>query len=117
MALLGPNDCSCASTCAWRSKKALPAGQAIGRTRGGPTAKIHLICDGSGLPVHFRLTGGNVHDVTMAELMLDETSGVGRSTVADKGYDSDAVRKKIAKIGSKSVIPFESNRKNPGKLK
>ena len=53
----------------------------------------------------------------MAELMLDETAEQGQYTVADKGYDSDAVREKIAEMGSKPVIPFKSNRKKTGKLK
>ena len=52
----------------------------------------------------------------MAELMLEETHR-GEHTVADKGYDSDAIRDKIEELGSKAVIPFKSNRKEPGKLK
>lgn len=38
---------------------------AIGRSRGGPTTKIHLACDGHGRPLPVVLTGGNVNDCTM----------------------------------------------------
>ncbi|WP_434453133.1 transposase [Lentzea sp. E54] len=41
-----------------------PADHAIGRSRGGPTTKIHLACDGHGRPLSVVLTGGNVNDCT-----------------------------------------------------
>jgi transposase len=111
------HDRSCPSARPWREKKALPEGQSIGKSRGGPTTKIHLICDDKGRPLHFRLTPGNIHDVTVANLMLDELPGDAAYTVADKGYDSDAIREKIIEMGSEPVIPYKKNRKEPGKLK
>lgn len=39
-------------------------GEALGRSRGGLTSKIHLACDGLGRPLAFTLTGGNVNDCT-----------------------------------------------------
>ncbi len=39
-----------------------PADQALGRSRGGFSTKIHLICDGAGHPLDFQLTGGQVHE-------------------------------------------------------
>ena len=51
------------------------------------------------LQPRFRLTGGNIHDVTMAELMFEDTPGEAEHPVADKGYDSDAVREKIRELG------------------
>ena len=38
-------------------------------------------------------------------------------TVADKTYDSDAIGEKIEEIGSEAVIPYKSNRREPGELK
>ena len=67
--------------------------------------------------MHFRLTGGNIHDAMITELMLEETKKSGDHTIADEGYDSDAIREKIEELGSTPVIPFKSNRRNPGKLK
>ena len=38
--------------------------QALGRSRGGFTTKIHVVVDGLGNPLRFTLTAGQVHDVT-----------------------------------------------------
>ena len=44
--------------------------EAIGRSRGGRTSKIHALADDSGRPVAFALTPGNVADITMAIPLL-----------------------------------------------
>jgi hypothetical protein len=44
-----------------------PGDHAIGRSRGGPTTKVHLACDGHRRPLPVLLTGGNVNDTTMFE--------------------------------------------------
>ena len=41
--------------------------QFIGTSQGGKTTKNHMIVDGLGNPVHFKLTGGEVHDSKMVE--------------------------------------------------
>ena len=41
----------------------------IGRSRGGPTTKIHVIVDALGNPLALCLTGGQVHDITEAEAL------------------------------------------------
>ena len=38
-------------------------GQALGRSRGGFSTKLHLRCDAHGRPVTFHLTGGERHDL------------------------------------------------------
>src|SRR5919107_5094447 len=38
-------------------------GQALGRSRGGFSTKLHLRCDGRGRPVTFHLTRGGGHDL------------------------------------------------------
>lgn len=53
-------------------KRHEPKGQAIGRSRGGPTTKIHLACDAKGRPINFRLSGGNVHDASVTPLGSSE---------------------------------------------
>jgi transposase len=99
-------------------KKTLPNGQAIGKSRGGSTTKIHLVCEKTGKPVHFHLSGGNLHDCVMAENLLDEvdTSDTER-VIGDKGYDSDLIREKIEDLGAEAIIPYKSNRRHPEKLR
>lgn len=41
--------------------------QGIGKSRGGNTTKIHLVVDSGGLPVHFELSAGQIHDMAHAE--------------------------------------------------
>ena len=65
--------------------------QAIGRSRGGRTTKIHALVDGEGRPRAFLLTGGNVADIKGAAPLLASTSP-SKHTIADKGYDGDGTR-------------------------
>lgn len=68
-----------------------------------------MLCDALGRPLKIKLTGGNVNDCTQAEAMLEgqEAKGV----IADKGYDSDAIRALINMANMIAVIPTRRNRK------
>ena len=46
------------------------ASQALGRSRGGFSTKIHVSVDGLGNPLRFTLTGGQEHDVTQANELI-----------------------------------------------
>jgi Transposase DDE domain len=46
--------------------------EAIGRSRGGLTTKIHAIVDALGNPLAVSLTGGDVHDVTQAQVLTQK---------------------------------------------
>ena len=79
----------------------------MGRSRGGNTTKIHALVDRNGLPIALKLTAGQAHDGKSAEDMLD---GVGKGMVllADRGYDSDAIREKLGQRGARANIrPLE----------
>lgn len=84
--------------------------QAIGRSRGGRTTKIHALTDRQCRPIAFLLTGGQVADCTAADALLDlmpETDVLH----GDKGYDSDALRRKIEAKGAAPNIPPKANRR------
>ncbi len=66
-----------------------------GTFRGGLTSKIHALVDAEGRPVNLRLTGGQIADCTEADALTDEL-GEGDILLADKGYDSNAIRAKAA---------------------
>ena len=61
------------------------AAQALGRSRGGFSAKVHVSVDSLGNPLRFILTGGQQHDITPAEGLIDGYEG--EYVLADKGYD------------------------------
>ena len=68
--------------------------QAIGRSRGGQTTKVHALTDVIGRPYALMLTPGNVADVKAAPALL-ERAGRMRYLLADKGYDADALRRSL----------------------
>ncbi len=70
-----------------------PHAQAIGPSRGGRTTKVHALVDGQGRALKLLLTAGNVVDICVAEsLTADLCRSECGTLVADKGYDSDALR-------------------------
>ena len=87
--------------------------QAIGRSLGGLTTKIHATCDALGNPTAFHLTPGQHHDLVGADALMDQMTKADM-LIADKAYDADVrVRQKLEKKGCTAVIPPKSNRKNP----
>jgi len=46
--------------------------QGIGKSRGGLTTKIHMSVDSCGFPLHFKITGGEVHDSKTALELIEE---------------------------------------------
>ena len=84
--------------------------QAIGKSRGGNSTKIHLAVDSGGLPVYFELSGGQVHDVVHGNSLVSNAPD-SEVVVADKGYDSEKLREYIRQRNAKPVIPRRNNSK------
>jgi len=82
----------------------------MGRSRGGLTTKVHALVDGRGLPVRLHLSEGQASDCRQAEPLLDAVPG-GSIFLADKAYDSDAIRSTLTAKGSFANIPMKSNRR------
>jgi len=83
----------------------------MGRSRGGLTTKIHARVDAAGLPIALKLTEGQAHDGKSAEDMLTGLSD-GQILLADRAYDSDAARNKLAARGAFANIKPMPNCKN-----
>ncbi len=81
----------------------------MGRSRGGLTTKIHALSDALGRPLRFILTGGEAGDITMAPALLANVEAGG--VIADKAYDSNALRALIAAAGAEAIIPSNRTRK------
>lgn len=84
--------------------------QAIGRSRGGWTTKVHALTDVIGRPYALMLTPGNVSDMKAAPALL-ERAGRMRYLLGDKGYDADRLRHLVRDAGAVPVIPGRRNRK------
>ena len=83
--------------------------QAIGRSRGGWTTKVHALIDVIGRPYTLMLAAGNVSDVKAAPALLK--AGRLRYLLADKGYDADQLRRSLRDAGAVPVIPGRRSRK------
>ncbi len=72
--------------------------------------KIHLATDANGLPIDFKITGGDVHDSQVAKQLID---CVGEATylIADKGYDAEHIRICAQNKNMIPIIPLRSNSK------
>ena len=82
----------------------------MGRSRGGLTTKIHLATDALGRPLRVILTPGQRGDAPIAPDLLDGLSP--QRVLADKAYDSNAVRALIGRMKAEPVIPCNPTRKH-----
>ena len=71
----------------------------MGRSRGGLTTKIHALVDANGNPIALKLSEGQAHDGRSAADMLDKVEA-GQILLADRAYDSDALRNTLAERGA-----------------
>jgi transposase len=91
------------------------ASEALGRSRGGLTSKLHLLVDGRGRPLALHLSAGQVHESTQVEAVLDRVrvprKGRGRprkrpkSVLTDKGYNGRPTRKALRSRRIQAIIP------------
>jgi transposase len=82
--------------------------------RGKPGSKLHLVCDGDGLPLAAVVTAANVNDTTMFQALVEDIPPIrtpaGRRRTrpvkvhADKSYDSRANRTYLRRRGIKARI-------------
>ena len=59
------------------------------------------------------MTGGEVSDFKGFDALVDDDLPTARVFLADRGYDSDHIRRTIAERGGTPVIPAKGNRKEP----
>jgi transposase len=92
-------------------------GEALGRSRGGFSTKLHLRCDGHGRPVTFHLTGGQRHDLIGVGPLFERgalrTGKRGRprwkptAVIADKAYSTPWL---LEALRRKHILPVIPNR-------
>ncbi|WP_438941511.1 IS5 family transposase [Moorena bouillonii] len=83
--------------------------EAIGRSKGGLSTKIHALVDALGNPLSFHLTPGQACDLDGADVLLKDLAA--DTLLADKGYDADQrVIERLQQQGKTAVIPPKRNR-------
>ncbi|NNH27211.1 IS5 family transposase [Acinetobacter terrestris] len=87
--------------------------QAISKSIGGNSSKIHLAVDANGNPIEFIIGDGTTHDVKVAPDLIDSLDlKETKILCADKGYDSGPLREKIEKNQTKANIPKKCDSKS-----
>ena len=109
--------------CWWRWEKndpEEPEDHALGRSRGGFSTKIHILCDSVGHPLHFHLTPGQTHESTVLDTILQGADaklfdGDGEpvawpvAIAGDKGYRADWIDEYLIDLKINPVIPSKEN--------
>ena len=94
-----------------RRRKGGTQNQALGRSRGGFTTKIHARTNAEGLPIALILTPGEAHDSTAFIDLMAEHDANPDGMLGDKGYDGDAIRDEVRARGGTPEIPTKKNRR------
>lgn len=99
-----------------------PLGHALGRSRGGLTTKIRMVCDANGVPLHFRLSPEQASNISHAQPLLVAVRIAGkpgrprkcsRWLLADKGYDAEHLRQYCDRYRMQPVIPLRTRPRKP----
>lgn len=93
-----------------RGRKRGAQEQAIGRSRGGRTTKIHAVADASCHLIGFDLTSGQTGDIRPAPGLIDKLPQAAQ-VLADTAYDNDKFRELLIARGSAPVIKPNPTRK------
>ena len=92
--------------------------EALGRSRGGFSTKIHLLCDGRGNPLTATLSPGQAHESRYLDEVLDAETICGDEftepivpvrLAGDKGYRMARIDQALLERGIIPVIPSKSN--------
>lgn len=98
--------------------------EALGRSKGGFSTKIHLRAEGGGKPIALLITAGQRHEQTVFKTLM-ETGAVKRvgqgkprirpeRVVGDRGYSSRKIRWYLRKRGIRAVIARQKGERRRG---
>ena len=89
--------------------------QAIGRSKGGLTTKIHMIVCSYRDVLIFSLSSGASHDSQEGLKLVDKLKKTDTAVyfLMDRAYEGECMGNKVESLNYISVVPPKSNRKNP----
>ena len=96
-------------------------GSAVGKTKRGKGSKWMVVVDGAGVPLGIHVTSASPAEVTLVDATLNTIrvprGGPGRPRqtpprlIADRAYDSDPLRERLAQRGITAIVPYRDNNK------
>jgi len=104
----------------WLVRLGEKGGSDVGTTKRGKGSKWMVVVDGKGIPVGIHVTSASPAEVTLVDPTLKTIQvprgGRGRPPqklkrlIADRGYDSDPLRERLARRGITLIVPYRENR-------
>jgi len=99
-------------------------GCGVGKTKRGKGTKWMVVVDGAGVPLGDHLHSASPSEVklveaTLAAIRIGRRHRAGRPRqkperlIADRGYDSDPLRRQLARRGIELIAPHRKNRRKP----
>lgn len=105
-------------------RPAEPADHALGRSRGGFSTKIHLVCDAKGRPIGAEISAGQDLETTRFASLVDSITIRGArgrprkhpdALAGDKGYSAGWTRAFLRERKIEPIIPTRKNEiRDPG---
>jgi transposase len=95
-----------------------PDDHALGRSQGGFSTKLHIICDAAGTPLAVAVSPGQEHETQSFVSLMDEATSWPEQpakVAGDKGYSADWIRDWLKDHDIVPVIPYKSNEKGSTK--
>ena len=106
---------SCAPTSTAQVQKGDPDKQALGRSKGGLSTRIHATFDALGNQSGFLLMPRQAHDLKGTDVLLNDTSA--QTVIADKAYDAQVrLTEPLLDKCNAVVIPSRVTNKQPREL-
>ena len=87
--------------------------QAIGKSRGGWTTKLHLVAAEARTAVGFSLSAGPAGDAPEGRKLLTSLSLSSEYVIMDKACEGDETRQTVRDLGLTPVVPPKRNRVDP----
>jgi transposase len=95
---------------------------ALGKSRGGYSCKLHIVCDDQGIPIGIVVTPGQINEPTVFHSLMDSIpfnlrykTNRPKALAGDKAYVAGYIFQWIQKLEIENVIPNRKNEnKNPG---
>lgn len=94
----------------WHLRKCQKRGRDIGPTKRGKGTKIMALTDAHGLPIAVRTFSASPNEVILADRTIRSSAVKPKRVIADRAYDSDKLRRTLAKRGIRLISPHRRNR-------
>ena len=108
----GPNQLD-GNICRWDLLTGKKRGSCVGKTKRGKGTKLMVVASGEGIPLGVQVASATPHETKLLGQTLDQSVLPDEAflLIADRAYDSDPLRNRLADRGIDLICPHRQNRK------